>query len=185
MRELRSRVRAVAEDLTKFTLVAHGRRLRDGDTVEDLSLSDGDEVYAVQSRIPLVTSASADQVRVWRADTGALVRVLRGHRDLVCSVLILGGHELVSGCRSGAVHIWCLQSGELLRTLEVHRRPIMGLAELPSRPRAALASASADGTVRVWSPMDGECKQVLEGHSDVVFQVASLSGDRLASVSKD
>jgi WD40 repeat protein len=84
----------------------------------ELAFEDGDQVLAVawSPDSKLIVSASTDGndgiVRVWDAESGAMLQELRGHRSAATS---LGwdpdGIRLASGSREGAVRIWGLPEG--------------------------------------------------------------------------
>ena len=70
----------------------------------------------------LVVTASIDETaRVWRMDTGALVRTLGGHRDSVWLVCVSpDGAYVVTASQDFTARVWSLADGALVHTLEGH-----------------------------------------------------------------
>src|SRR5262249_34867897 len=64
----------------------------------------------------LATACADGNARLWRADTGALVRTLRGHTDDVTSVAFSpDGRLLVTASRDHDARIWDVAPGRLVR----------------------------------------------------------------------
>jgi WD40 repeat protein len=95
-------------------------------------------------------SAGRDRVlRLWDAETGALVKEMRGHTDEVfAAVFHPYGKRIASGGRDRAVRIWDAERGEQLVRLPGHTNYIFSLAFSPDGD--TLVSGSGDSTVRLW-----------------------------------
>jgi len=105
-------------------------------------------------------------LRVWEAESGAELRVLRGHERFVTSVSFSpDGRRLASGSWDYTVRVWDAESGAELRVLRGHEYPVASVAFSPDGRR--LASGSDDGTVRVWDAASGECLAAHRGSGDV------------------
>jgi WD40 repeat protein len=67
---------------------------------------------------PWVVTCSADQtVRVWNADSGALLKTLSGHTDWVYALALSpDGSRAASGSWNGEVRVWNLADGKLIVT---------------------------------------------------------------------
>ena len=88
-------------------------------------------------------------VRVWDANTGALLRTPSGHTGIVNSVSFSpDGSALASASRNKTVRLWDANTGALLRTLNGHTDDVNSVSFSPDG--ATLASASWDETVRLW-----------------------------------
>jgi WD40 repeat protein len=123
--------------------------------VEDMLFSPGDKtpLPARRSGVPdgqrLVTASWDRTIRVWKVESGALERELRGHEAGVRSVdLAPDGDTLASGSGDGSIRLWSVGSGRQKRELKGHESTVTSVSFGPGGAR--LASGSYDGTVRLW-----------------------------------
>ena len=113
----------------------------------------------------LAAGAADGRVRLWRLETGVLVRTLRGHRAEVLSVAFSpDGKELLSGSRDGDARIWNLSDG-VAKVLRGHGGPVFD------------ANFSTDGrwiatagpiTAGIWSAATGRFPFLLHGPGPVI-----------------
>ncbi|MCS6938528.1 MAG: PQQ-binding-like beta-propeller repeat protein [Roseiflexus sp.] len=103
----------------------------------------------------LASGASDDnEIRIWDAATGRVIRRLSGHTGWIRSLAFApSGTLLASGSTDQTVRIWDAATGQLLATLSGHTGFIGGVAFSPDG--ATLASASRDGSVRLWDVASG------------------------------
>ncbi len=107
------------------------------------------------------TYSDGEEIRLWNANTGQLIKTLTGHKDVVSSVvfspdgnLIVSGDwyswdgYLSSGTWSGEIRVWNAHTGEHLKTLKGHTGGVSSLAF--SSDGKTLASGRTDGTVLLW-----------------------------------
>jgi WD40 repeat protein len=124
-----------------------------------------------------VVSGSQDGVRVWDLESGAELRVLRGHEVPAHSVpaawvesvaVAPDGSRVVSGGSDGTVRVWDIESGAELMVLRGHEAPVWSVAVAPDGRRVVSGSWS-DETVQVWDLESGQCLQTIPGfgHGDV------------------
>lgn len=136
----------------------------------------------------LICSGSMEDdngIRVWNADTGDLVKSLKGHGDLVWALTVLPGCGLLcSGSGDGSIRVWDVDSGVLMNTLTGHRRGYAVMA-LTALQNDQLVSGSGDQTVRVWNVSTGCSVKTLSGHSNGVMALAVLPSGLLCSGSGD
>jgi WD40 repeat protein/serine/threonine protein kinase len=151
-----------------------------------LSGHDGEvSSVAFDARGKRVASGSVDRtVRVWEAETGKELCILRGHTDCVETVAFSpDGQRLASASRDKTLKVWDLAKGEVVYTLD-HPGEVAGVAYSPDGRR--LASGGWDKRVRIWDARSGKLERTLAEHPSRVFCVAfSPDGRRLASGSSD
>ena len=103
------------------------------------------------------------QSRESRADYNphpALVRELRGHKNVVSSVAIAAsGVIAVSGGKDMTIRVWDLRTGENLWALEGHDSPVTCVAVNAEGTRAV--SGGKQGDLLVWDLSRGNCLRIL------------------------
>jgi WD40 repeat protein len=124
-------------------------------------------------------------VKIWDAGSGACLKTLEGHSDIVSSVALLhDGTQVVSGSGDETVKIWDAGSGACLKTLNGHSDTVSSVAL--SHDGTQIVSGSGDKTVKIWDAGSGTCLKTLKGHSSTVRSVAfSHDGTQVVSGSDD
>jgi WD40 repeat protein len=144
-----------------------------------------------------VTAQDDTSVRVWDADSGECLHVLKGHATKVALLAISAdGHRVVSADRPvisdvtynlvyhSTLRVWDTDSGECIHILEGQTGEAMCLAITPDGRRIISAYKDIDGndaTLRIWDIDSGECIHVLEGIGDVSSFALNSDALRLAS----
>jgi WD40 repeat protein len=143
-------------------------------------------------------------VTIWNAQSGKLIRTLKGHatrgekldiftrvtsvcfspdgKRLTCATT---GYDFEGrGRGDGEVKVWDAQTGQNLRSLALHTGRLNSVRFSPDGQR--IATAGEDGTIRIWDANKGQQLLTLKGHRGPVTCVCfSPDGTRLASGSKD
>lgn len=124
----------------------------------------------------------AGAIRIWDAESGRLVRELRGPAPPLRNIVLGPQAKKLAVCveRENFARLCDCNSGrEIL--LQGHRDFVSGLAF--SRDGKLLATGSMDGTIRLWETADGQLSAALPGHMEETTDVAfSPDGNTLASL---
>ncbi|KAJ5542499.1 hypothetical protein N7535_004921 [Penicillium sp. DV-2018c] len=111
----------------------------------------------IDSTSELFASASQDRtVKVWAADEGSTVGVLRGHKRGVWSV-----------------------------RFAPQGTPIVNSDQRTSTSRGLVVTGSGDKTVKLWSLSDYSCLLTFEGHTNSVLKVIWLPPPQISNVQND
>ena len=109
------------------------------------------------------TYSTGEEVRLWNAHTGELLKTLTEHKNVVSSVVFSpdgsyivsgdwwyywGNGHFSSGALSGEIRVWDAHTGEHLKTLTGHTGGISSLTFSPDGK--VLASGRTDGTILLW-----------------------------------
>jgi WD40 repeat protein len=124
-------------------------------------------------------------VRVWDVSTGTERCVLRGHKGIVCSLMIAAdSRTLVSVDQVGMLKLWDLNPS---RESQVIRWTATLAASVTFSPDGKLlASGGTDKSVHMWDAETGAPALSLRGHTGTVTSVAFRpDGKAIASASDD
>lgn len=135
------------------------RKAHDKD-INALDVSKDDKYFATGSQDRLA--------KVFSAENGECIGVLRGHRRGVWSVRFSPGNQLVSGSGDKTVRLWSLHDFTCQRTFEGHLNSVLKVLAAPEY----VASAGGDGLVKIWDKQSSECTATLDGHVDKVWALA-------------
>jgi WD40 repeat protein len=124
-------------------------------------------------------------IRLWDLDSGAQLRVLRGHAGTISGLAYTpDGQYLLSASADGTLRLWEITTGKTFRVLRGHDGPVLSVAL--SRSARQAVSGGADGRVVIWDLSLGEASAHLTGHTGKVNSVAySPDGWRFVSGSSD
>jgi type 1 glutamine amidotransferase len=120
-------------------------------------------------------------VRVWDADSGALVRTFQG-KGAVRALAVSATHA-AAALASGAVMLWALE-GASARELRGSKGAVNAVAFAPKGDQ--LGTAGADRIVSVWDTTTGQLLCTQESHTGPVLAVAfNPNGQKMASGGAD
>jgi WD40 repeat protein len=133
--------------------------------------------------IPSPRMGKGGTVKIWDAEKGQQVLLLKAHTNAVNSVAFSpDGKRLATAGLDQTVKVWDADTGKQLLSLKGHRNIVVAFAFSADGKR--LASGSLDKTVKVWDAVTGQLLLTFEGHTYYVNSVAfSPDGKRLASAS--
>jgi WD40 repeat protein len=120
----------------------------------------------------VVTAGGGGQARVFRADTGRLVRALPHNAPLTAAWFSPDGSKIVTAGDDGIARLWNAETGTLLHALK-HGGAVTSATFSPRG--ILLATTSADGSARIWDVATGHRLHRLKHPHAVKF--ASFSGD--------
>jgi WD40 repeat protein len=110
------------------------------------------------------------------------VRVLKGHKLPVLTLLQLSDGRLASGSLDNTIRIWDIESATCECILDGHSEDVSSLAQVS---HSILASGSEDCKITLWNLQTRVRLKTLEGHLDTVSCLLKVSEHILASSSLD
>ncbi|KAK9368200.1 quinon protein alcohol dehydrogenase-like superfamily [Lipomyces kononenkoae] len=147
-----------------FTKKAHEK------DINAVDITPNDEFFA---------TASQDRtVKIWSAEEGETVGILRGHKRGVWSVKFSVYDKLVvTGSGDKTVKVWNIRDYTCVKTFEGHTNSVLKALFISSG--AQIASAGGDGLVKIWDVKTGECNATLDNHEDKVWSLAHRPDDKV------
>jgi len=135
-------------------------------------------------RRPRLSSSNDKTIKLWDADSGALLHTFEGHSHWVEPLAFSpDGTRVLSGSWDKTARLWDVATGALLRTFEGHSR---GVASVAFSPDGARVLSGSDRTIRLWDAATGALLRSFEGHPSLVSSAAlSSGGARVLSDSGD
>src|SRR6516225_7957932 len=133
----------------------------------------------------VVTASDDNTARIWDAESGGEIAVLKGHTDNVLSAAFSGdGKRVATASRDRTARIWDAGSGNEIAVLKGHTDGMDSAAI--SGDGKLVVTASEDATARIWDAKSGSAVLVLKGHTGSVFTaVFSGDGKRVVTASAD
>ena len=133
----------------------------------------------------LVVTGSVDStVKVWRRETGQVIRTIRQPQGISYLDLSSDGNYIATGSYDEIVRIWRTGDGTLMKELKGHKGTVWTVAFSPDGKW--LASSGDDKNIKLWNTATGELVHTLRGHTLNVWALKfSPKGNKLASCSFD
>ena len=118
---------------------------------------------AISPNGKIIASGSGSNIKLWKSDTGQLLRTLSAHSKPVNAIAFsLDGKILASGSDDRTIKVFNLHTGELLRTITGHAYPVTAVAISPDGN--TLASGNCR-TIKLWNLHTGKQLHTLEEDS--------------------
>ncbi|HUW60187.1 MAG TPA: hypothetical protein VMZ06_04200 [Candidatus Bathyarchaeia archaeon] len=132
----------------------------------------------------LLTGGYDGKVRLWNADTGALVRTFYGHSSLISSLdFAESGDQFLSGSYDGSVILWDLESGAQITAIPLGAAVYSAVLS-PDATRILVTRQDHDPEILLAS--GGATVATLTGHTEIVYDVAYRpDGAMVATASAD
>ena len=117
-------------------------------------------------------------IHIWNAESGELIKILKGHTKVVNSVAVSPDSKLIlSGSSDKTIRLWNIESGECVKILsdpktykhiQSGENEVKSVAFSPDGKR--IVSGMTDATVRVWNVESGK-------NSEIIFKGDILKGN--------
>ncbi|KAI0435821.1 hypothetical protein F4803DRAFT_573640 [Xylaria telfairii] len=131
----------------------------------------------------LASLADKKTIQLWDVATWQLKHLLKGHLQLVDTVIFSPRNKVLSGSEDGTVRVWNVVTGHTEHILEINS-PHFGIVLSPNGNH--LASFSIGGIVQLWDTATWDTKCTLGSHSTEVLRATfSPNNQRLVSSSRD
>ena len=168
-------------DATKITLV-----IPTEDQSEIYSIAWSPDGKYIASAANPVSASSLYRISLWDAQTGELIRTLKGHTDVIWSVAFSpDGKYLASGSADRTLRLWNIRTGELVEPFKdfVCHDGTVSFVTFDKNGNF-IATGSKDGTMKFWDMYTGEMCAEFTGHTDTIASIA-YSNRFMASASWD
>jgi len=99
-------------------------------------------------------SSKDEFIKIWDANTGKLVSILKGHTRYVNCLAWTARSTLISQSHDQSIRTWDTSTWQQIAVLTYHTSLVYGIAISPNG--RILASASEDNTARLWNLENGQ-----------------------------
>ena len=138
----------------------------------------------------VVTGSGDAELRLWDVQTGACLKTLKGHEQIVTSCAFSpDGSKIVTASKDRKVRIWSVVGGNTVKTLKeshAESHTVTGCSFSPDGTRIALTTWTERNNCKLYDAVTGNRVLTLTGHTDVALLcVFSSSGLQIATTSSD
>ena len=183
-----------ADETVKLWEVSTGKELKTfkghpGDVRSVVFSPDGKYVLSGSSFRPLeagslVPENHEETIKLWEVSTGREVRTLKGHSEVVNSIVFSpDGRYALSGGTDATIKLWEISTGREIRALTGHSSAVYSLAISPDGRHAL--TANDDKTAKLWEISTGREIRALTGHSGPISSAAFSPDGRYALTGSD
>lgn len=120
----------------------------------------------------LVSGGCDRDVREWNLQTGACLKILRGHSATVRCLNMPDYKTVISGGRDAVIQVWDLEEGKSTHKLLGHTAPVRRVECIDRDSQRLIVSASYDCTAKVWDRDTGAMLYSLQGHAAQIYSLA-------------
>lgn len=123
-------------------------------------------------------------LRLWDAETGALIRTYPGATEIGSIAFSPDGELLAASAEDGSVAIWDARAGARLRAFQLSRKPLRSIVFSPDAK--SLAASGWDGNIYIWDPQtDGPVRKIHASRGAVNWVRFSADGANVISGGRD
>jgi WD40 repeat protein len=116
----------------------------------------------------LITSSNDSSIRIWDFNMDACVSKLKGHTDVILSLLILKHtlDRLVSSSCDSTLKLWTISESKCVRTFRGHADQCWRVEEISA---SEILSSSWDCTLKLWDLNKGYCLKTISVEDMSIF----------------
>jgi S1-C subfamily serine protease len=97
----------------------------------------------------VLTASNDNTARLWAADTGQDIAVLKGHSNRVQRAAFSpDGKRVVTASEDSTARLWAAETGQEIAVLKGHSSPVVSASFSPEGKR--VVTASEDSTAQIW-----------------------------------
>jgi WD40 repeat protein len=116
----------------------------------------------------IVSGSDDNTIRIWDLETGAQLRVIKGHINGVNAITVTPDRtRIISGSSDNTIRVWGWETESQLMAIEGHKSSVNAITVTPNGK--CIVSGSKDSTIRIWDLENGApIGKPLQGHEGSV-----------------